>query len=333
MPLNWTVEQFNTWVDATFPDNQTRMISEADLRDGFKNTVQRSDERAAASEAQALALNNSFIARSLSLHSVIYVDGVNGNDARTGTTNDNNAATGRVKTLGRVAQLHNDKTRSLKVFIVGNLDIASEITFMIDMLYIVIEQNIVVTVKKKTIYDPTPTAIGEGPWKTNFNCSVVNIFVYLGASLIVESHAGSNGLGMQAYYTSLQCAFQMTPDRMGTRVDAFQMFYISVANAATLNIGNNQTLVGPGSSGYYSLAWNNRAVYKRETGGSGTVVLGTNATESICVGDRTFLRSYHPTSSTDAKIMEGETVISPTNNKLWTKRGGTIRDAMGTTFA
>lgn len=333
MPLNWTVEQFNTWVDATFPDNQTRMISEADLRDGFKNTVQRSDERAAASEAQALALNNSFIARSLSLHSVIYVDGVNGNDARTGTTNDNNAATGRVKTLGRVAQLHNDKTRSLNVIIVGNLDIQSETTFIIDTMYIQIAQNIVVTVKKKTIYDPSAVAIGEGPWRTNFDCREVFFSIYIGGSLIIEPHAGSNGLGNQSYYPILQCAFQMISNRMGMRVEAYQMFFIHVWHTSVLNIGANQTFVGAGPSGYYYLSLNPRVIYKREMSGSGSTVLGANAIESICTGDRTLMRQYHPTSSTDAKVTEGESVLSPTNNKIWTKRGGTIRDAMGTTFA
>lgn len=279
------------------------------------------------------ATTASLVSRSLSLHSVIYVDGVNGNDARTGTTNDHNAGTGRVKTLGRVAQLHNDKTRSLYVIIVGNLDIQSETTFIMDTMYIQVAQNIVVTVKKKAIVDNVGVVIGEGPWKTNFDCREVFVSVYIGGSLIIEPHAGSNGLGNQAYYPILQCAFQIVSNRMGMRVEHYQLFFVHVWHTSVLNIGANQTFVGSGISGYYSLSLNPRVIYKREMSGSGSTVLGANATESICTGDRTLMRQYHPTSSTDAKVTEGESVLSPTNNKIWTKRGGTIRDAMGTTFA
>lgn len=39
MSLNWTIEQMKSWIDATFPDNVARSITEADLRDVLKKTA------------------------------------------------------------------------------------------------------------------------------------------------------------------------------------------------------------------------------------------------------------------------------------------------------
>ncbi|WP_149242586.1 hypothetical protein [Dyadobacter sp. 32] len=324
MPLNWTVEQFNTWVDATFPDNQTRMISEADLRDAFKNTVLRSDERAASAEALALALNNSFIARSLSLSSVIYVDGTNGNDARTGTTDDNNAVTGRVKTLSRVAQLHSGKTYNLIINITGVLNVTSPVYLDCHSININILSGGVLRFKKYTT-----AGVGDGTYRLEAQSTCVNVYIYAGCTLEVEDHAGTAGVGDQFFYRNIQGAIAIVP-RNNDLVYTGDMQSVNVRNSGTFIIGNNTIFCTVGRNGtnrYGSV----RALYWRGFGASPT--LGTNAVESDLIGDRTFLRSYHPISSTDAKVMEGETVVSPTNKKLWTKLGGTIRDAMGTTFA
>jgi len=39
MSLNWTIEQLKSWIEATFPDNVARSITEADLRDVLNKTV------------------------------------------------------------------------------------------------------------------------------------------------------------------------------------------------------------------------------------------------------------------------------------------------------
>lgn len=274
--------------------------------------------------AQNSNLQSGFVARSLGLTATIYVDGINGNDARTGVTNDNNAATGRVKTIWRAAQLHSGKTNALNIVIAGSVDHALYTYLDCPYVSISIEAGATLRFKKYTTAN-----VGDGTSTLICKSSTVYVYIKTGGTLDVEGHAGTTGVGDQFFYRNQQGALALG-SLISDCIYSGELQTITLRNAGTFTIGNNAVFAVTGQNGlnqYGSV----KASYRRGYGSAPT--LGTNAVESDLIGDRTFLRSYHPTSSTDAKVMEGETVISPTNNKLWTKRGGTIRDAMGTTFA
>lgn len=333
MPWNPDNDAVEGQIDSSIkdsPPNPSMINTAATVRAALKAmwSVMRTQVQAAVTSFDAV--QNTFVTRSLSLFSTIFVDGVNGNDARTGTTNDNNAATGCVKTLTRVAQLHNDKTKCLLIHIVGNLDINTEQSLYITELHFLIAANVIVTVKKKTIYDPGGIAIGEGPYITKLYCTQINMQVYLGGSLIIEAHSGSSGLGNQAYYTTYQGAFMLGQQKTLMPADMFQTFTLVVNHQSTFTLGANQTFVTPGTDGYYNVSWNNLARYKRILSGTTNVTIAASATESLCFGERLFPRAYTPTSSTDAKVMDGELCADATY--LYRKSGSTIKKIAWTAF-
>lgn len=320
MPLNWTVQQFNDWVDVTFPDNQARLISEADLRDGFKNTVLRSDERAAAAEGQAALLNTNFVTRSLNLNATIYVDGLNGDDTRTGTTNNTVAGTGSVKTLARVVELHSGKTNRLSINIKNTVEVTTDLTLDIPFLEMVIDYGANLLFKKVAI-------AGGFEGGARLLCQCHDVLVRVLGNLTVE---GYTLLGSSYEALAKHGAFSLRPALLG-RVTSQRSSITIYQMAGAVTVGDNAVLAMPSFEGLNRVNLPN-ARYMRDVFG-GTFTLGTNAVEHKFPGNGVNLRQYHPSSSTDVNVYEGETVLSPTNNKLWTKRGGTIRDAMGTTFA
>ena len=267
--------------------------------------------------AQSVAMQNSLVARSLVLNATVYVDPVNGSDARTGTTNDNHAATGCVKTLQRVADLHSGKTPSLVVQINGMYEHSADVTFENPSFRIIVPSGASgLRFKKKT------TGAGEGNFR--ILCSSNDVFIScLAGSVVVEGSLGTDKSSLGAI-TILKSGLNQGLRRYG--VVNFFMWN------ATFTLGTNAVFANTGIYGTNSMG-SSLDFYTRVVEAASTITIDPTATESTLVGDRTFLRQYHPANSTDAKVSEGETVLSPTNNKLWTKRNGTIRDAMGTTFA
>ena len=333
MPWNYDDAQINGIIDSNIksaPPAAPQINTAAVIRSCLKLMWAAIRGQVSQAVAACDATTASLVSRSLSLTSTIYVDGTNGNDARTGTTADNNAATGRVKTLERVVALHSGKTQRLHIVITGALDVSADVTLEIPFLTISVNgATTVLTFKKKIAYDGAVLA-GEGNHRLICKSSTVGIAVTYGGQLIVEGHAGRTGTGNIWHYYLAQGAISLgalTSGNVTAECPTLSIWQID----GTITVGDNAILAYPGQVGpnYITMPG---ARYRRNTY-TGSFTLGTNAVESRMQGDRTFLRQYHPVSSTDVNVLEGETVISPTNNKLYTKRGNTIRDAVGTTFA
>lgn len=323
MPYFTSLANYIATVTSRFNKPRRSLANDGLLKQDIIEALTDSAKYADDMKVYTEALNAGFVARSLNLSSTIYVDGTNGDDARTGTTNDNNAVTGRVKTLGRVAALHSGKTYNLIVNITGVLNVTSFVYLDCHSVNINIISGGVLRFKKYTT-----AGVGDGTYRLEAQSTCVNVYINTGCTLEVEDHTGTAGVGDQFFYRNIQGAIAIVP-RNNDLVYTGDMQSVNVRNSGTFIIGNNTIFCTVGRNGtnrYGSV----RALYWRGFGTAPT--LGTNAVESDLIGDRTFLRSYHPISSTDAKVLEGETVVSPTNKKLWTKQGGTIRDAMGTTF-
>lgn len=186
------------------------------------------------------------------------------------------------------------------------------------------------TFKKKTLTDTNGVIVGEGNNRIISISDYITFNVILG-SLIVEGHSGSTGAGIQTTYKNGQGAISIAkaPVPVGGIANGTVNLYLW---KGSLILGANTVMANSGSAGTNNVASRND-IYSRVSYLPTAVTIDPTATESALLGDRTFLRTYHPSSSTDTNVLEGETVLSATNNKLWTKRGGTIRDAMGTIFA
>lgn len=297
-------------------------IVKQDLIDALTDTAKYADDVKQAGEI----LNANFIQRSLNLSATVYVDGVNGNDTRTGLTPDNVAGVGAVKTLVRVAELYSGKTQSLDIVISGNTQISSNIDLRIPFVTLLVNQNVTLTFKKLTgILDANNVVVGEGTWKIYMYGYDLN--VYNMGTIQVEAHNGSTGAGDQYYYRMKQGALVFIRQFM---LDSDRLCTLNVAGSGVLNVGNNTTFAIAGAAGTNSDGFNRLARYRRSGVIGGSLVLGTNAIESVFTGDQVLIRSYTPTSSTDAKVSELELVTDATY--LYRKQGGIIKKIAWTTF-
>ncbi|CAG4992173.1 hypothetical protein DYBT9275_00908 [Dyadobacter sp. CECT 9275] len=324
MPWNYDDAQINGIIDSNIksaPPAAPQVNTAAVIRSCLK--LMWAGMRGQVSQAVAAcdATTASLVARSLNLTSTIYVDGVNGNDARTGTTNDHNAATGRVKTMARVIQLHNDKTQSLDINIVGNTEITVNTALRIPFVFMQVGPGVTLTFKKVVgILDGASVNVGDGTYKINFFGFELNI--YNSGTITVEAHGGSTGNGDQYYYRSNQGAIGLASRGMG---DCDRYAAVNVVGPGTINGGANTIFVMGGANGLNPDGFNKLARYRRSSISGGSFVAGSNAVEYSITGDRIILRSYHPTGSSDGNVSEGEVVISPTTNQIYAKRGGVVR--------
>ncbi|GGM81812.1 hypothetical protein GCM10010967_11950 [Dyadobacter beijingensis] len=268
------------------------------------------------------------IARSLSVSMDINVRGDVGDDSRSGIDNGT-TATGAVKTLARVAALASGKCHSLSILInSGNVIVDADVSFNVPEIFIHVKTGATLTVKKRTITDSNSVVVGEGNYRIVMQCNNANIRV--NGSVIVEGGTGTSGLGDQFFYRWYQGAFTVTTPafmKAGNRYQSLNVF----VESATVTVGDNAYFANYGGAGLNPNegAPSRLAIYSRTTT-NGTFTLGTGATESTLVGDRTLIRTFTPTSSTDARVSEGELVADSTF--LYQKRSGVIKKIAWTTF-
>lgn len=281
-----------------------------------------------AAVASVDAATAGMIARSLSISMEINVRGDVGNDTRSGIDNGT-TATGAVKTLTRVAELASGKCQSLNVLInSGNVIVDADVSFNVPEIFVHVKAGATLTVKKRTIIDSNSIVVGEGNYRIIFACNNTNIRV--NGSVIVEGGTGSTGAGNQFDYLWRQGAFTITTPAFMKAGLRFQSLNFFLENA-TVTVGDNAYFANYGGAGLNTNegAPSRLATYSRSTVAS-TFTLGTGATESTLVGDRTLIRTFTPTSSTDARVSEGELVADLTF--LYQKRSGVIKKIAWATF-
>lgn len=274
------------------------------------------------------AATSGMISRSLNLSMIINVRGDVGDDTRSGVDNGT-TATGAVKTLARVSALASGKCQSLQILInSGNVIVDADVAFDIPEVFVHVKTGATLTVKKRTMTDGNSIVVGEGNYRIIFMCNNANLRI--NGTVVVEGGTGSSGLGDQFEYRWRQGAFTIsTPAFMkaGHRFQAMNFF----VESGTVTVGDNAYFANYGGAGLNLTegAPSQLAIYSRTMSG-GTFTLGTGATESTLVGDRARLRTYTPTSSTDAKVSEGELVAD--NSFLYRKNGGVIKKVALVTF-
>lgn len=318
MPYFTSLQNYIDSVTARFNKPKRSLLNDGivkqDVIDALTDTAKYADDVKTAGEA----LNANFLQRSLNLAATIYVDGVNGDDARTGSTNDNNALTGRVKTLARVAALHSGKTFELQIVIAGNVIHNADVTIKVP----IVSFNVIAsfTYAKKVALQNNGVVYGDGTNGINWQCLEVNILNT--GTLIVEAHSGSTGLGDQQSYAVNQGANRLLADQLFPNSSRLQV--MNVSNSGPITVGANTVFAVPGVTGTSGYSWNFLSVYRRSGKLAGTFNLGANAIESLMQGDNlNTVRTYTPTSSTDQNLVDNE--MTADQSYLYKKFGGVIK--------
>ena len=315
-----SLAQYIATITARFNKPRRNLINEGLLKTDIIEALSDAGKWAEDVRLESQALNSSFIERSLTLSTRIYVNGVTGNDANTGLGGPG----GSVRTLTRAAQLLDGKCVTARIEIVGNTVVTEDANLEATNIIVFVGSGVTVDFKKKEI----PGVGGEGTAGINVKCVNFQLMLSDNTTINIENHS-PYASGSSSQYSGNQGIVRMLGITATDCLD-MQSVYINNRGTSKINVGDNCVISHNGSPFGVSsriAACNFRFI------GTGIVLSASARLSTGFASPGTFNRLYHPTSSTDANVSEGETVLSPTNNKLWSKRGGTIRDAMGTTFA
>jgi hypothetical protein len=153
-----------------------------------------------------------------------------------------------------------------------------------------------------------------------FFCDNLNVKVE--GTLSVEATAGAIS-PTDFYYRWRQGAITVSTRanmRQGNKFQALNLFI----QGGTVTVGDNATLFNYGGAGLNRTegAPSRLAIYMRDTSG-GSITIGTNSVESTLLGNRTIIRTYTPSSSTDPDLQEGE--LCSDASWLYRKQGGVIK--------
>lgn len=251
---------------------------------------------------------------------MVYIDGTNGDDARTGLTNDTNATTGRVKTLARIASLYSGKVTKLIVNISGTLVHNAIVTLEASEVQLRIGSGAVLTFTKRTLGG----SLGEG--QNQLKLMANHVYVYNQGTINVEAHAAPPTSAGEFNYFIAQGAICLVKSHY-IEYEAPKNQIVNVMGG-TVNVGAYTTFVTTGRDAGEN---NPRALFSSPGGNLPTTYnVGTSAAIHDMTGNRVILRNYTPTSSTDANVSTGE--ICYDANYLYGKISGTIKKIAWTAF-
>jgi hypothetical protein len=308
----------------TTPPNAPGVNTAATVRGALKLIWRAMRDQVAIAVAACDATTASLVERSLNYSATVYIRADTGDDARTGATNATTGTTGAIRTLDRAIALHSGKTQHLTIVLEsGTLNLTAD-TYQLycSELNFRIISGATLSFRKRTLLkDTANVTVGEGTSRFLIFANVANFHV--SGTLSTEAHTGSTGTGDQFFYRQAQGAISICSSPLVITGDQFQT--INISQQGTITLGTNTTLATygtHGTNGYGSSLARYRRIYL-----SGTYTAAAGTAESVMMGNRFFPRSYHPTTNTDGNVSDGEFVISPTNNNLYWKRGGTIYKA------
>jgi len=319
MPNFATLAAYVATITARFNKPKRSLTNEGllkqDIIEALTDTAKYADDVKVAGEA----LNSSFIERSIKFSSIVYVDGTNGNDSRTGTTNDGNAATGRVKTLARVAELHSDKTTYLSIVLTGPGTVVMNSDVIIRCPFIVLS----VYTGSKLFFSKKSISEGYGSYKLSLDSSTCDVYLASGAFIESEAHGGYVSGSMGTYNANNGCIRLVGGYLRSLGVSLYSAAHNTVIVGANTTIFTAGEGVDPGDR--YP-----RCIFV-QYGGYYIQNMGVNATlKTGFIGDRVILRSYTPTSSTDSLVNDDELVRD--SNYLYSKHNGTIKKIAWSAF-
>lgn len=305
-------QEITDWINANYPDNNTGSITPESLRSGLTQTLDFADKRLIPSVT-------------------VYVNGYGtlGNDA-----NDGFSWQKPLKTFRPVAERYNNRVYHLTVIIPDETFLTEDITLAAPHVTIRLEGAAMLNFALKTL---TAGAINfKGHYGiTMYGTHTVDLIAQ-GSGFYMEGHGPAPAGLPETVYRKAQGGIILAgPAATKGLYKRRKVSYLADGaltmledNSVFITTEEWQTTTIATDSGFDDLS-----IQEINTGWPLSVAVAPSAKFSTLQGGRTFLRQYHPLNSTDTNVWEGETVLSPTNNKLWTKRGGTIRDAMGTVFS
>jgi len=312
-----SIQNFIDTITARFNKPKRGLLNDGlvkqDIIDALTDSAKYAEDVRVASEA----LNTNFVARSLNLNTTCYLDATNGNDANTGTS----FATA-VKTMERIIQLYSGKAVNLTIFIIGTIEIKSNLTISATNLWFLFLDT------GRMYFRKLPTNNG------NYYLLIDALntqFLTPGAGLGIietEAHAGNVASETPEIYGSKQGAIRLLKMPVDDWRSGYKIQAISVVVISTV-AGANTTIFAGHEDGVFPVDYMKTSYIFY--GQLYSPSLGTNATyDSGFNGNKLFPRAYTPTSSTDAKVIEGEMVAD--NNFLFRKNGGVIKKIAWTTY-
>ena len=260
--------------------------------------------------AQNVALQNSFVSRSLTLNTICFLDATNGKDSNTGA-----GAGTAVKTLERVIQLYSGKAVNLVIYIIGTIEIKANLTISATNIWFLFLDT------GKMYFRKLPTNNG------NYYLLIDALntqFLTPGAGLGIvetEAHGGNVASETQEIYGTKQGAIRLLKMPIDDWRSGYKIQVMSVC-VVSLVAGANTTIFAGHEDGIFPLDYMKTSYIFY--GQLYSPSLGTNASfDSGFNGNKVFPRAYTPTSSTDSKVVEGE--MAADNNFLYRKNGGVIK--------
>lgn len=235
-----------------------------------------------------------FIVSQLSL--TVYIDPVSGNDARTGTTDNNDTVTGRIKSLDRAIRLYSGKLNYLKLVLSpGEIALNQELKLDIPTIKFDILSGSTLKFLKKDLL-VSSTKIGEGTNRLTLISKSVFFEVFDGGKIETESHIGFIGPGSRDVYDANQGGIVLLGPYISGNSE-FTSINLIRNYGSIINVGDNTILIQNGLT--TAKVRLNSLSYLRSFG-SGAVNLGTNAQSSInFVGDRVVVRRLLALSNID----------------------------------
>lgn len=309
----WTLTQVKAKVQEKIRAATRQMkITSNDLADVLDANAEFVNERHDSMKTTFDAFTTTWPNRFSSLRVELYVDAVSGLDTNTGLS-----AGQAVKTFERVAALVTDKFDTVIINLLNDYTFSSSVTLRVPTVYLRTNgKNILF---KKRDINIGGTFYGQGSYFLGF----YSFDVYIngrGADgttigrLETEAHTGM-AINSANYFNG------QGGIRIGGNIDSWTNgFYGLTLDALTLKAGSNSYLLMGSMAGAAAPYTRHSCLYKIAT----TETVDSGATLSFgFLGDDTLVRTYTPTSSTDAKVRDDEMVQD--SNFIYLKSGGTIK--------
>lgn len=281
-------------------------ILKQDVIDALTDTAKYADDVKVASEA----LNANFVARSLNQNAVCWINGTTGNDAYNGSTQALS-----IKTMARAIALYSGKAVNLAIYIAGTVEINANMTLSAVSIQFDFYPDGKIWIRK------LPT--NNGSYYLLLDAVNTSFLTFGGGLGIIETeaHGGNVTALATADYNTLQggirlLKLQWQDYRSGFKIQTIGCHVMKlVAGAYTTVFAGFEGGINPLPQNLTSYIYYSQ-MYSDTPPATASYEVGFD-------GNKLFPRAYTPTSSTDAKVIEGEMVAD--NNFLFRKNGGIIK--------
>lgn len=317
MPYFSSLQNYIDSVTARFNKPKRNLLNDGilkqDVIEALTDTAKYADDVKVASEA----LNANFVARSLTQNAVCWINGATGNDAYTGSTQAL-----AIKTMARAIALYSGKAVNLAIYIMGTVEINANMTLSAVSIQFDFYPDGKLWIRK--------LPANNGNYYLLLDAVNTSFLTFGGGLGIIETEGhGGNVTGLAtADYNTLQggirlLKLQWKDYRSGFKIQSIgcQVMRL-VAGANTVVFCGYEDGINPVAPNITSYIYYFQ-MYSDDPVASAAYDVGFN-------GNKLFPRAYTPTSSTDAKVIEGEMVAD--NSFLYRKNGGIIKKIAWATF-